>query len=312
MPEKVFTGAISATVVETDEEPFIPGKAIKIEAILEPLEEPPTPFFPSTWINDYNNIIPPFLPSFPDLPEFEAPGTELIINIETTGVKPWESRIIAIGVLDPNQLEPQAMNFIEETEEKTLDAFIQFWKSTNYTTLIGYNVSFDYRFLYALMQKYRKTVETWKETDLYDLMQQQKQVKNEFVFGFNPTGKLEEWTTYLFGTKPYAEQKQVFAWYKEKNVEEIVNFNTDKLLKAYLLWVLDKVVSGNISGSEVIARPSTQTAETPQGSHLGEIGNPNSAIQVKCTECLQEQEMLKTDKVINCHVCNTPISNPAA
>ena len=311
MPEEEQSASISASVVETDEKPFIPEQAIKIEAVLEPEEIPESTVWDPGWIDYYNTIIPPYIPAFPELPEFEAPKLEIILNIETTTAKPWEGRIICIGVLDPNSLAPEAMNFIEETEEQTLDAFLQWFAATEYSTLIGYNVSFDYRFLYVAMQKYRKTVSRWPEMKLYDLMQQQKQVKDSFVYGMNPTGKLEDWATLLLGTKPYAEQKDVYKWWKEKNIEEIVNYNSDKLVKSYFLWVLDKVVSATIPGSEVLGRPAAPTAATPEGTPAGTSPLETETIQVKCPNCLQTQEMPKKAKVINCFVCGTPIANPA-
>lgn len=311
MPDETLETTVSAKVVETDEEPFKPDKTIKLEFELEPLEEAPEPFYSPDWLDYWPNTLPPYLPSYSPVPEFEDTPKELIINIETTGTKPWESRLIMIGVLDPNALEPQAINFIEETELQTLNAFLEWWKSTNYTTLIGYNVSFDYRFLYALMQKYRKNAPTWKNAELYDLMQQQKQVKSEFVFGYNPTGKLEEWSTYLLGTQPYAPQENVYKWHKEKNIDELVNFNTDKLTKAYFLWVLDKVVSGTIPGAEVLARPGSPTTATPEGQTPGSNPDTGETVQVQCPNCLQIQEMPKKAKVINCFVCKAPIANPA-
>jgi len=333
VPEEEQFASIKATVVETSEPTFKPpplveppedgpfppdappidtGQAVKrIFAVLEPLEQEQTTIWPPDYLDYYNTILPPYLPEYEPLPEYEAPPKELIINIETTGAKPWESRLICIGVLDPNSLSPEAMNFIQEKEEDTLNEFLEWLNTTEYSVLVGYNVSFDYRFLYALMQKYRKSVPRWKEMELYDLMQQQKQVKAEFVFGYNPAGKLEEWATYLLGTKPYAEQKQLYRWWKEKDVDEIVNFNSDKLMKAYYLWVLDKVVSAAIPGSEVLARPAAPATATPTGMPAGASPQGEETIKVKCPNCLQEQEMQKTAKVINCFVCGTPIPNPA-
>ena len=141
-------------------------------------------------------------------------------------------------------------------------------------------------------------------------MQQQEQVKDSFVPGFNKAGTLEQWSTYLFGSQPYAEQKQVFKWYKDGNTEEIVNFNSDKLAKAYGLWVLNKVVEGSIPGAEILARPSTEAGAEAPNTELGNLGNSAESIPVQCPNCLQSQTMPKTAKVINCSVCGEPIAHP--
>ena len=309
MAEALQAG-ITVEWIETTEEPFKPEATTQIFATLTPLAADQTTFYTPGWTDFYNsNILPPTI-SYGTLPEFEAEKRELIINVETTSLLPWEGRIVAIGVLDPNALEPQAINFIQDSEEATIDEFLTFFAQSPYKVLVGYNVAFDYRFIYAVLQKYRRTLLGWTEIGLYDLMQQQEQVKDAFVPGFNKPGTLEEWSTYLFGSQPYAEQEKVFEWFEEGNTEEIINFNSDKLAKAYGLWVLNKVVEGSIPGAEILARPSTEQ----QAEVLEPIpDNPGHAIEtipVQCPECLQDQTMLKTDKVVNCKVCDTPIPHP--
>jgi len=296
--------------VETTEEPFVPKGTTSVFAELTPIEQAQNTYYPPTYTDFYYSLAPPFISTYGKLPEFEDVQKELIINIETTRVKPWEGQIIAIGVLDPNTLEPEALNFIQATERETLEEFIAWFENTRYTTLIGYNVSFDYRFIYAVMQKYRATVPRWLDMDLHDLMQQQKQVKAEFVFGNNPTGKLEDWATYLLGAQPYAKQEKVWDWHREGNIDEIVNFNTDKLTKAYSLWVLNKVVGGTVAGTQSTGNPEPTQGTNPD-TQVDEF-HPElvEQLKVQCTKCMQVQSMNKTDRLKNCEVCGTAILNP--
>ncbi len=323
---------INISVVQTDEQtfkppPFVepvedpaPGEVIvptntdqavkQIFAVLTPEEVQDTTYFSPEYTDWFAGTLPPFIPTYAKVPEFQAPTNELIINIETTRVKPWEGNIFCIGVMDPNVLKPEIMNFINETEEETIDEFIEWFKTTRYTTLIGYNVAFDYRFMYVVMQKYRRSVPSWLDMELYDVMQQQEQVKHEFVYGRNPSGKLEDWATYLFGMQPYAKQEEVFKWHKDGNIDEIVNFNSDKIMKTYFLWVLNKVVGGSVSGAASTGA-SHQTGETTQTT-----ANPVAleaaklTIPVACPNCMQIQEMPRGDKSILCEVCGTPIAHP--
>lgn len=332
MPDNKQTASLKATVVETDEPAFKPpaittvaedsgtdnageeintDNAVKqIFAILEPEEITDTTYYAPSYSGFYGNVIAPPTVSYSTVPQFEGPKGELVINIETTGAKPWESRLIAIGVMDPNDLEPTTMSFIQETEEDTLWEFADWFNSSIYGSLIGYNVSFDYRFLYALFQKYRIEVPKWKTLYLQDMMQQQKQVKLEYVYGMNPEGKLTDWANYLLGIPEYAPQEQVYAWLQEKNFDEIANFNADKVVKTYYLWVLDKVVSGTIPSTAVAARyyGSEQGTNT---STLGEAAETTqNTISVGCPTCYQTNKMLTTDKTVRCIVCGTPIANP--
>ena len=311
MTDNALETGITVEWIETDELPFIPEQSTELFLELEPIEIDEVTYYPPDYVDDYKTYYLPPKTSYTKVPDFTAPKNELIVNVETSALVPWEGRAIAIGVLDPNELEPQTIEFIEETEEQTLDAFIEFFENNGYSTIIGYNVAFDYRFLYALMQKYRKTAVKFMDADLYDLMQQQKQVKHEFVYGFNKAGTLDEWALYLFGMEEYASMEQYFRWVKEGNIEEIANYNDDKLVKAYFLYVLHKVVEGTIPGLEIISRQTTPTAETPVGSSLHDSAEGEEMIKVACPQCRQEQSMSKRDKVINCFVCGEPIANPS-
>jgi len=332
MAEEEQNASIRATVVKTTEETFKPpaifempetvdefiegesinaGNAVKqIFAVLEPNVREENTYYDPEYLSFYDYILPPAISSYQKLPEFTADKKELIINIETTGTKPWESRIICIGVMDPNEAKPVTMNFINETEQETLQEFVEWLKTTPYDTLIGYNVSFDHRFIYVAMQKYRFELATWRKMKLFDLMQQQKQVKDSFVYGRNPEGKLQDWSTYLFDLPEYAPQKQVFAWFKEKNLDEIANFNSDKIVKSYFLYVLGKLVDGQIPGAEIIARQSTPETTTETTPLQEATNNRAENIDVQCTNCLQKQTMLKTAKTKPCDVCGTTIVNP--
>ena len=332
MPEENVKAGLSAKVVETDEEPFTPppsttitadlepteeGKVVDTEAAakslfveLEPLEQESSTFYPADWLDFYKNYIPPPLTTYKTLPEYTAEKKELIINCETTGALPWESRLILIGVMDPNEAEPQIMTFAQETEEATINEFVNWLNSTPYDTLVSYNVAFDYRFLYALMQRYRLLCPSWPEMKLVDMMTQQKQVKQAFVPGYNKEGKLEEWATYLLGTQPYAEQAQVYKWLKEGNLDEIVAFNEDKIVKTYFLFTLGKIVAGTLQGSGAASEQTATIAEPQTGTQYPSAGTLDNEIQVQCPVCKQSQVMPKTAKVVNCFVCGAPIASP--
>ena len=332
MPDGTPAVKISAVAVETSEEVFVPPAYTSISAELDParegevvntqeeatavfaqlvpLEQENKTTYSTEWLDFYKNFILPPTPALGALPEYSAPKKELIINCETTGALPWESRLILIGVLDPNELEPQVLTFAQETEEATISEFVEWLNGTTYDTLVSYNVGFDYRFLYALMQRYRLLCPIWPEFKLIDLMTQQKQVKQAFVPGYNKEGKLEEWATYLLGTQPYAEQAQVYKWLKEGNIDEIVAFNEDKITKSYFLFTLGKLVAGTLTGTATASGTSQVAAEIATGSQYPGAGTLDGELQVKCPACGQDQVMPRSEKVVNCFVCGTPIASP--
>jgi len=332
MAEEGMNAGISAKVVETTEKPFIPPSSVSLTAELEPsaagqvvntvqaatrlfadltpTEQESSTYYSQDYLDLYRNYIPAPGTTFIELPEYEAPKKELIINCETTGALPWESRLILIGVMDPNELKPQTLTFYQETEEATINEFVEWLNGTTYDTLVSYNVGFDYRFLYVLMQRYRLLCPIWPEMTLVDIMTQQKQVKQAFVRGYNKEGKLEEWATYLLGTQPYAEQAQVYKWLKEGNIDEIVNFNTDKIVKTYFLFTLGKLVAGTLHGPGQASTSSAVSEAVATGSQYPSAGTLDNEIQVQCSQCKQNQVMSKSAKVVNCFVCGAPIASP--
>ena len=97
MAEEMQAG-IRVEWIETDQEPFRPEKTTEIFATLEPLEADQASFFTPQYTDFFNSSILPPAISYEKLPDFEAERRELIINLETTGTLPWESRLVVIGV----------------------------------------------------------------------------------------------------------------------------------------------------------------------------------------------------------------------
>jgi hypothetical protein len=332
MADAAQSANVKASVVDTWEETFKPGVGVQVAAELEEGAAAETPisetqaaqifaeltpeaqasntFYSQEWLDFYKRYIPAPYTTLKTVPEYTEEVARLCINIETTGVLPYESRLICIGVLDPAPAEVQIMQFANETEEATITEFVDWLNSTGYSELVGYNVAFDFRFLYALMQRYRLVCPAWTAMNLNDLQTQQKQVKQAFVPGQNKAGTLEEWSTYLLGTVPYAKQEQVYTWLKEGNIDEILLFNEDKVVKAYMLYTLNKIVAGTL-----IYQPGTPTqTETLTAEETGlrfpSAGTLDNEISIKCPNCGQEQYMNRNKKVVNCWVCKTPIASP--
>ena len=310
MAEEEMNAGITVTWRKTTDKPFEPSEPYTITAVLTPEQEEEQTFYSPEYTSEFQSWLPPWLAKYPEIPSYELAQKELVINIETTRVLPWESRLVCIGVLDPNAAAPEPMNIIADSEEEMLDTFLAFYEDSGFSEFVGYNVVFDYRYIYALCEKYRKPAPKFMEAELYDLMQQQEQVKDKFVPGYNKAGTLDNWLEYLLGWKPYAKQEQVWKWWKEKNFDEIVNYNTHKLLGAYSLYTLDKIVKGEIAtgGATAVAGLGEEKEET-EAELSAEYPSPEK-ITVTCPRCMQRQEMPQTEKTIPCKVCRTPILNP--
>ena len=75
-----------------------------------------------------------------------------VLDIETEGLEPWVDRLICIGCRDVDS--PKTEVFFHEDENVVLEGFLSWFNRNGFTDVIGYNISFDLRFLFAKCLKY--------------------------------------------------------------------------------------------------------------------------------------------------------------
>ena len=227
-----LAGEVTYEKVLTTEETWKPG-ARKIEVVLQPIYGEGI-YYP--WIYPYGPI--------PEIPEIVP--RSVVIDIETTGPEPYDSRIITIGVVDIRNPE-NIISFTNEDEELMVKEFIAWFELNGFDEIIGYNVSFDYRFIFAKLLRYRLPSKAFMDADLYDVMQMMKQAKMAFVFGYNKPGTLEQWAAYLFGEKKILTFEEILIAWEEERIYDIIKHNKHDVELCLMLWALIKYVQGEIS-----------------------------------------------------------------
>lgn len=223
---------LNATLVETDEAAFIPGvQAITVIAQPSVGEEAFTP--PAA---PYPKFITPYTPPEEFFLQKSVPEEKLlVVDIETTGLYPWESRVTFIGALDPED-PTKTFIFFYLDEEKTLREFIDFYTAGKYTGIIGYNLSFDFRFLFTHCMRYMIPCNAFVKADLRDVMQVMKQVKESFVFGQQKAGTLDQWAKYLYGESKYLDSELMLKLWEDKEYDEIEKHVTQDVFLTYKMW----------------------------------------------------------------------------
>ena len=102
-----------------------------------------------------------------------------VIDIETNG-DPWTGRIISIGIMNVESKEITV--FYDENEEKLLFRFLQFFNKNGFTEIIGYNITFDLRYILAKCMKYLLPANGFFKASNTDLMVLLKQINNHFSY----------------------------------------------------------------------------------------------------------------------------------
>ena len=230
MAEQIQAG-ISFEAVDTQEQTWKPPEK-QVQVVLEPVPGEEI-FYPA---------------SGPTPIEVAEPidAQAVIINIETTGVMPFESRLISIAAADVRSPE-NIVDFTGQNEKDVLQAFLDWFNLMGFRKIIGYNVSFDYRFLFTKAMKYALQVPEFYKAVLYDVMNKMEQVKEEFVYGFNSPGKLDEWTMYFFGDKGLMTYEDVLRAWEKKDLDAIAKHNRKKVEITVLLYALLLYTQGEIS-----------------------------------------------------------------
>lgn len=229
MAEEEFVADIKTSVVETEEAPFIPGEK-KLKVVLQPLPEE-DPYYPP---EEPYEPLPPWeaIPWAPPIP----PKKYMVLDIETTGANPWDSRIISISARDVDP-EAKIITFSDPDEMLMVKAFVDWYTAQGFTDIIGYNVSFDYRFIYAKCLRYLIRFGAWLTSNLFDLMNVMKQVKREFVFGYNKAGTLGEWAAFLWNEKKMMTIEEILKAWTDRRIDDIIKHNQHDVELTYALWM---------------------------------------------------------------------------
>lgn len=152
--------------------------------------------------------------------------TKLILDIETTGLKPMTDKIASIAVMNVNLDKTEV--FASMNEKELLEDFRDYLMSygNDYITFLGFNTdSFDVPFIITRFMIHGFSLPKFKSKDL-------RKTVNGFFYSYNknPYGTLADWAVVLgvpcktlpgsFVPDLYAEGK--IDEIKEHNVEDII------------------------------------------------------------------------------------------
>lgn len=240
---------------------------------------------------------------YTSIPSYTITKRSLIVDIETTGVQPYESRIIAIGFLDPSQENPEVSIFVEEDEETLVQKFVDFWEGSTYTDFVGYNAPFDYRFLFAACARYRISAPRLFDASVYDLQDVYDKVRPGQVFGRNKSGTLDDWSQYLLGFGKDTSAAEVIQAWKDGKIDIVVQHVQTDVIIEYALFLLDKLAKGQLNVVATAIQGSGTTFSSQSPAVAMEDGAVDTPVKVYCSICAQEHMQTAKGKEFKCTVC---------
>lgn len=155
-----------------------------------------------------------------------------VLDIETESLDPKEGRIICIGTKDAET--EKTIVFYDENEKQMLIDFLDYFHEKGFNEIIGYNILFDIRYIFARCLKHNICSNGFFKSIHIDLMLTMKSVKN--VYSLNKAGKLDEWAEFLFGAGKYPLPDSVSKLFEKGNISQIIEYNKRDLEITYLLW----------------------------------------------------------------------------
>lgn len=170
--------------------------------------------------------------------QYSRNHNKCILDIETTSFQPWSGRLICIGVKDISTEEDHI--FYDENEESQLIQFFRHINKKQYDEIIGYNLAFDMRFIFARCLLYKLPTNGFFNKTHTDIMMTLKNVRKSY--NFNQPGTLDDWAKALLGKKKLFDNTKVPELYSQGRLKELIEYNQNDLELTFELWKRIKIV----------------------------------------------------------------------
>ena len=276
-------------------EPYIPAELTWIEPYTDSyyFTEPTDPVYGVPSVETYY----PSKKATPYVPPAYVDTKSLILDIETTGAMPNDSRIISISCKDASREDSEIISFYGDDEEKMVREFMTWFNASGFQELIGYNVSFDFRFIVVKCMKYLIPAGPLMHIKIDDMMQRMKQIKNSFVFGYNKSGSLEDWMIYFWGLKKTMTFEQLLEAYAAGRIAEVVHYNRMDVAVTYQLWTILRTIDTSAE-IEVEVSPGEGVGSTTDGE----------VRRIICPKCMSENFIMEGQTSYECQICHENIN----
>ena len=262
---------------ETAEIPFT------LQEILAP-EIPTEPYIPyqPVYTPGYENLYPAYY----SIPSYEAPAPvpekELLLNIETTDLYPWNGRIYSIAIQDLSIPGSLPIILIDNDEETLILQFLDLFNQLNPEKLIGFKLTFDHRFIFTKMMLYRIQNKAFKNIEMHDVKQIMDQVQEAFVYFPSKVGTLDDWGKMLLGIGKLGSQELMLRKYIAGDFDYVKAFQLRQMEITNGLYQLSRFSGSESLSSPIQSIPSQISPEYPVSIPIGsEIQG-----QKQCLNCL--------------------------
>jgi len=184
-----------------------------------------------------------------------GPYKDLVVNVETTGVEPYDKRIICIGVKDPETPEIEPYNFFDLDEYAMINNFLAYFTAGGFNRIVGYNTIFDKRFIFAKALYYRLTCKEFALAEIYDIMDIMTKVLSIYTPGTIKGYTLDNWAGFLLGMNKTMTFEQQMIAYNAQDYQSIMDYNFNNVNMTWILYELVEACRNNMYMGESFGTP---------------------------------------------------------
>jgi len=220
---------------------------------------------------------------------------ELLINIETTDLNPWDGNIYSIAMLELDNPDAAPIILVDNNEQNLVQEFSNFFETGKYTKLVGFKTTFDHRYIFSKLMLYRIKNKAFVDVPMRDIKQIMDQVQEQFVYFPSKTGTLDDWGKHLFGVGKFGDQETLLREYIAGNLDYVRSFQTRQIELEANLYALARFVASE--------SPETGSSHLPEegSSHIPTFGAgiESDPPMKECKNCVQMNPLDATE----CLVC---------
>jgi DNA polymerase III epsilon subunit-like protein len=156
-----------------------------------------------------------------------------VLDIETTGLEPWNERVVCIGVRGVMDSDKTEVFFCED-EKQLLERFLAFFRRGGFTEIIGYNLNFDVRFIFGRCLVHEISAPYFFNCAFTDTMDNVRAVRK--MYSYNKPGKLDDWLQCIFGIGKLEKGDAIKDMFERRKFTRIINYNKNDVEMTFRLW----------------------------------------------------------------------------
>jgi hypothetical protein len=227
----------------------------------------------------------------------------LSLDVETTGLNPWEYKLIVCSVWDLDEPKGQMRTFAGWDEEQLVKDMFEYIASKEPEVILAFNAKFECRCFVTRAMLYHIQAPWIWNVEWHDMMTMLEGGWKNGLSGTMPAGSEENWLRFFFNeVKPYTIE-ECFAGIRAGRLDEMIIRNRTCVQGQGDMYQLFMYCQA--SGETKIAEEKPSTARISEMSEEG-------TILVACEVCGAVNEITDPSKTGQCWRCLSNLPKPTS